>query len=491
MSNLARRAFGILFVLFSLVLAAIGTGCNKTPVGQASQQLAEEKHLSVTTVKPEKKTMRRVIKQPGTVEAFQETPVYARIPGYVGEVVHDMGDRVRGPRVSLPALLMYVGTANASFGIPVTANLIEPGDIMADLSVPEMVEELRLKQALVFQAQAEEEQARASVESAESNIESQKALVKEAEAGRMRAQATYERWESEHKRFTSLLQQNVSDQQTLDEMLKQVKAADAARQEVEAKIISAKAQEKESESKRNKARADLKAAGAHVKAAEAEAGRLAALVEFSHIRAPFDGVITQRNVITGHFVQPATGTGSRPLFVVAQADVVRVFSKIPEPEAPFIKDGMKATIQTMVVKDRDFEGKVTRTSWSLNQSERNLTVEVDLSNKEGKLRPGMYTYVTFVAMLADRFTLPLTAVAGQGDQTHCFLVENGKLVRTPVRLGVQDGTVVEMIAKQVKPAAQGEEPRWEYFDGSEVVVQGKLSGLTDGQSVEIAKEKKP
>src|SRR5436190_24349229 len=98
-----RRKY-LVWGVASLGLSAAGvlvaaSGCNKTPVAEQSPpQPAEQRTATVSVVKPVKKTLHRVIKQPGTVDAFQETPVYAKIPGYVQKVIRDINDPVRGPR---------------------------------------------------------------------------------------------------------------------------------------------------------------------------------------------------------------------------------------------------------------------------------------------------------------------------------------------------------------------------------------------------------
>jgi multidrug efflux pump subunit AcrA (membrane-fusion protein) len=465
-----RQVYAVVLLSLSVAsILAVASGCGKTPVAaQPPSQPAEQRTASVSVIKPEKKTLRRVIKQPGTVEAFQETLVYAKIPGYVQKVYRDIDDRVRGPRY------------NAA------GKLVEPGEVLAELSVPELEEELRQEEALVVQADAEVEQAKAAVETALAQIESAKSLVKEMEAGRARVQATYERWHLEDKRFDEMALQKVITSSAREEQRNQLRASDAARGEQEAKIDSAKAAERESVAKHRKAIADQKAAEARVKVAKAKEGRSRALLEYSQIRAPFSGIVTRRFVNEEQFVQPATGAGAQPLFVVVQSDRVRVFTKIPEVDALFIKNGMKARIQPLVIKDQDFSGTVTRTSWSLHATERTLNTEIDLPNPAEKLRPGMYvTAVTIVAELPDRFTLPPAAVAGQGDQTHCFVVEDGKLVRTLVRIGLQDANWVEVL-KKAKSPKQGDEPQWENFTGEEAVVQGHLSALTDGQTVIVA-----
>ena len=96
---------------------------------------------------------------------------------------------------------------------------------------------------------------------------------------------------------------------------------------------------RESEAKRNKANADIVAAKARVQVAQAEQGRVAALLEYTKIRAPYDGVITSRNVHTGHYL---TGAAVKPLFVIARTDLMRIIVDVPEADAMAITDGTPA-----------------------------------------------------------------------------------------------------------------------------------------------------
>lgn len=450
----------------SLITLALLVGCHKPAGAPPAAQPSPERIPAVTVVRPERKTLHRIIEQPAQVEAFEETPLVARISGYVQKVHADIGDRVTGPRYDAKG------------------KQVQPGQVLAELWVPEMEEEHRQKRALVAQAEAEVEQAAAAVEAAEANVATAKAGIREAEAARARAQANYERWASEYQRVEALVQRGVIDAQTRDETRNQFKAADASRQEVEAKVHSAQASAKESEAKRDKAKADLAAAKARVQVAHAEEGRLAALLQYSKVCAPFDGVVTRRHVHTGHFLQPASGDGMKPLFIVARMDTVRILVDVPEADAMYIREGAPARIRFQMLRDEEIQGAVTRTSWSLDPKARNLRTEVDLPNPKGILRPGMYAYATFRAEFPDRLTVPASAISTSGIQPVCFIVEDGKAIRTPVQLGLRNGNVVEVIKKQVK--GSGDSPRWESFSGREEVVLGSAGSLADGQAVTLA-----
>lgn len=451
---------------FALIAFLLACGCGKHKTESPTPQNTKKETGVPVVGKAEMKSLRRVIEEPATVLAIEETPLYARIPGFLVKVNADIGDRVKGP------------TFDAK------GKCLEQGQILAKLGVPEMVEELRQKTALVKQADAEVDQAKASVKAADAHVETAGAMVKEAEAARARAQAVFARWESEYKRVSGLVQRGVIDEQTRDETENQFKASSASRQEVEAHVLSAKAMEKESVAKSNKAKADLDAAIARVEVAKAEEGRMKALTEYMMIRAPFDGVVTRRNVHTGHLL---SGNGTTPLFVLSRMDVVRVVVEVSEADALAINEKTPVRIRFQVIKDREFKVTVKRVSWSFDQKARTLRAEIDLPNPDGMFRPGMYAYVAFDTDTPKAYTLPLSALLSSGGETNCFRVEEGKAVRTPLKVGVRDKERVQALQKQVKNK-DGEGFHWEDINGEEDFVLEHPGTLTEGQTISPAKK---
>jgi multidrug efflux pump subunit AcrA (membrane-fusion protein) len=206
-------------------------------------------------------------------------------------------------------------------------------------------------------------------------------------------------------------------------------------------------------------------------------------------------VVTERNINTKQFVQPATGAKADVLYVVERTDVVRIFVSVPETDADWVSVGAPATVRVQALQGREFKGTVTRTAWSLNRTTRTLLTEIDLKNPElpkggRRLRPGMYAYATLEAEWKDVLSLPVSAVVTEGDvnvgyRTFCFLLEGGKVKRTRVELGARNDQRVEVLKKQVPPSGSGGTPQWQPFSGTEEVVQGDLNGLKDGQPVEV------
>jgi multidrug efflux pump subunit AcrA (membrane-fusion protein) len=390
----------------------------------------------------EKRSLTRIVEQPGRIEPFAQTPLLVRIAGYVKAVHADIGDRVKS------------------------------GQVLAELDVPEMEEELKQKHALVAQANAEVQQAEKLVAAAEANVLLAAAAIAEAAAARKRVLANYERWKSEVARVNSLVERKIIDEQTRDETLNQFRAAEAMREEVEAKVRSAEASKVESEAKRDKAIADVAVAKGKAGVATADEGRMNAMLRYAQIKAPFDGIVTARNVDIGHYLQPGKDA---PLFVVTMQDPVRVFVDVREVDAPAIADKCPASVRVQGLYGRDFSGCVTRSSWSLDTKTRTLRTQIDLPNSDGALRPGMYAYGSITVTPPPTWTLPAAAIVKTADGHAAFIVRDGKATRIAVQIGYSTPTQIEILK------CQSESGWTEPSDAERYIL--KAAGVVEGQSV--------
>lgn len=439
----------------TVVLLAACVGCAREPSAPVAATPAlpapADAAVTVAVTSPKKQSLSWTIDQPGSVQAFEVTPVVAKLAGYVSKVHVDLGDQVKGP----------AGDKN--------------GTLMAEVSIPELVQEAAQKAAMVDQAKAEEELARQGAAVAGEQIKAAEAMVQEAISARGRVLADMERWESELKRMEGL--SGVIDSQTLAETRKQYKTATAVRGEVEAKIASAEAASREAKAKKGRADADVKAAEARVKVADAETARVKALLGYTEIRAPFDGVVTARHVHTGHFLQP-TGGKPEPLFVLARLDTVRVFAEIPESVSAAAVVGAKATVRFPGLDNREVSAVVTRTSGVLSSDSRTLRVEIDVPNPDGSIKPGLFAQIRIAAGSANTYVLPASAVLFADETAYCFAVKDGKAVKLRVQTGRTSGGNIEVFGTRKADAATGP---WTPIDGGELVVVGNLGALADGQ----------
>jgi RND family efflux transporter MFP subunit len=430
-----KRSFAAFPILALLI------GCDAGPPPPAAQPPGEAQAARVTAGKSQRKSLQRTTVQPSRIEAFEETPLYPKINGYVEELLVDIGDRVR------------------------------KDDVLLKLWVPEMKDDLRQKEALLRQAEAEVRQAAAAVRASEAAVLTAVARVREVEAGIERAEAEYQKWKAEYSRVSELATGGSVTKKLVTETASQLGAADAARQEAKARVDSAEAALNQSRSNVDSAKADEGAAAARQGVAEANLARAKTLLAYADIRAPYDGIVTRRHAVTGDYVQPATGGDSQPLLVVCRADVVRTFVDVPELEAAMVDKGDAALVTLQALGGMEVVGKVTRTSWDLEPTNRSLRVEIDLPNEDLLLRPGMYALSSILlGERTDVLTLPVTAVVREGKETFCCLVIEGHIQRTPIELGLRSGKEVEVVSG---------------LKGDETVVLLRPESFKEGEAVEL------
>ncbi len=405
----------------------------------------------VAVVKPERKAIRQVVEQPASLEALESAPIFSKVAGYVERVAVDIGDRVTGPQYGPEQ------------------QLVKPGQVLLQLSLPEVQKEVQQKQAAIGEARALVDQAYAQVRVSEAKAAIARIQIHSAEAGIRRAQAQFDRQQSEHERLKKLVAQNALAPKVVDEALESVKLAQAGLDESQSQLESTKAAVREAESLIARAQADHAAAEAHVKVTEAALAQSQAMLDYGALRAPFAGIVSRRHVHTGHFVQPA-GQGL-PLLEVTRVDIVRVLIDVPENVAPLIDAGDPVTIRFPSAALPSIDAQITRLSWALDKATRTLKAEVELRNTTGKLRPGMYAYASIVAAeQSAAWVLPLSAVVSEKQAVFCACVENGQVVRKNLQLGLRTATEVEVV--------QG-------LSGSEQVVRSNAASLAVGQSVEV------
>jgi RND family efflux transporter MFP subunit len=189
------------------------------------------------------------------------------------------------------------------------------------------------------------------------------------------------------KRQEELSAGNAATPQQLDEARSKAEVAKANLGIGQAKIEAAEADVRAAEANRD-------VAAAQVDVADAGAQEVQALLEYTRITAPFDGVITRRHVAPGDLVQAATASRTTPLFTVEQLDTVRVFCDVPELKAAGVTVGAPAEVKVYGLDGRVIPGRVTRVASSLAPATRTMRAEIDLKNPDEALRPGMYVQVT-------------------------------------------------------------------------------------------------
>jgi len=216
------------------------------------------------------------------------------------------------------------------------------------------------------------------------------------------------------------------------------------------------------------------AARATVNADEANVHRLLELQSFQKVYAPFDGVITVRNVDPGSLISAGSTTGTRELFRLAQVDVLRIFVYVPQSYAPDIRAGQSADVSVRELPSRVFQGRVTRTAGAIDPTSRTLLTEVQVPNPEGLLLSGSYATVRFKVQRPDPpLVVPQSALLIDGNGVRVALVDaDGTLHYRPIQIGRDFGNEVEVLSG---------------VDTTDVLAMGLSANIAEGSRVEIAK----
>jgi len=225
----------------------------------------------------------------------------------------------------------------------------------------------------------------------------------------------------------------------------------------------------------------LQARNTEVTSAQANVQRLEELQSFERIEAPFDGVVTARNLDIGQLVSsagstntPGAGTisGSKEVFDISAIQTLRVFINVPQVYAPDAKAGVPATLTLPQYPGRTFRGKLVRTSDAVDPATRTLLAEVDVDNRSGELLPGSYTEVHLkVANPAPALIVPVSALILEPDGLHVGIVDATQHAHiVPVTPGRDSGSTMEILG--------GLEP-------GQQVIANPPDSLTDGELVRV------
>jgi RND family efflux transporter MFP subunit len=219
--------------------------------------------------------------------------------------------------------------------------------------------------------------------------------------------------------------------------------------------------------------AAVRVAQSNIAAQEAQIRILEQEKAYQRVVAPFDGVITQRNIDNGSLVQ----SGSTFMFTLMHPDVIRTQVYVPQDEAFGLGPGVDAVVRVPEIPGRTFPGKVTRIASALQPGSRTLLTEIDVPNPDGALSPGIYcTIELFIPRKTPSMIIPSDAVVFDRDGLHVAVVENGSAHLKKIAIERDFGTEVE-VHDGVKPGDQVIlNPMVNLVEGSKVAVRKAQAG---------------
>jgi RND family efflux transporter MFP subunit len=351
-----------------------------------------------------------------TVAKAVDTPVGLSLPGQTEAFeVANLYPRATG----------YVAERRVDIGSRVHA-----GDLLIRIAAPDLDEQLAQAEAQLGQTEAAVTQARAQVESARANT-------------RLANLTKF--------RQTTLAAQGWVARQ----------AADSATANDSVQVAGV-----------TNAQAGVAVADANLKAQQAAIDRLRALAAFERVVAPFDGIITARNVDTGDLLTQDSSSGT-PMFTVARDDVLRIAVQVPQSGAIGITDGLPAQVTVPEMPGRVFNGRVARSAVALQAASRSMLTEVDVPNPGGALRPGLYVNVAFaIPRQAPGIVVPDEALVFNAAGMQVAVVQPDDTIRfQTVSIARDFGTTAELR---------------EGLKGGERLVLSPSAELVEGSKVQVA-----
>jgi RND family efflux transporter MFP subunit len=219
-------------------------------------------------------------------------------------------------------------------------------------------------------------------------------------------------------------------------------------------------------------KAAVEVAQANIAAQEAQIRILEQEKAYQRVVAPFDGVITQRNIDNGSLVT----SGSTFMFTLMHSNVIRTQVFVPQDEAFGLGPGVDAVVRVPEIPDRNFPGKVTRIADALQPGSRTLLTEIDVPNPDSALSPGIYcTVELFIPRKTPAMIIPADAVVFDQNGLHVAVVRNGAVHLQKITIARDFGTEVE-VHDGVNPGDQ--------------VVLNPMVNLTEGSKVAVRHETK-
>lgn len=303
---------------------------------------------------------------PGNLNAYSDSPIYARTSGYLSHWYFDIGAHVK---------------KNA---------------LLAVIASPEIDRQ-------VAQAEADLNTARANAKNAETNA----------------------------ARYQDLLKTNSVSRQDTDTFINQSAALNAA-----------------------------------VKSSEANLGRLQQLQSFEKIYAPFDGVVTARNIDVGQLIDSGV---NKELFHLQANATLRVYVNVPQVWSAVMRVGNTAILTFAERPNRSFEAKLVRTSNAIDPASRTLLVELDVDNRTGELLPGSFAQVHFkVPVQSNALVIPVSALIFRQAGLQAAVVEGNKAHIVNITLGGDDGRNVQVTSGLTADMRVIQSPPDSLVEGEEV-----------------------
>jgi RND family efflux transporter MFP subunit len=416
------RALGkIKLVVVTLLLVALGvfvTSCGGSKANnrtEATPANAQPLPVEVTTAAAIKRELPRFFEATGSLAGDEQTDVAPQTSGKVVAVGVDIGSPVRRGQM-----------------------LVRLDDA-----------ELKLR---VEQAAAQVAQAKAAVRQAEERIglRSGQAFDPNRVAEVAAAKVEFDLAEKNLRRAEKLIESGDVSRSFYDE---QRARRDQLRERYEVALAQARQNF-----------AGVEVARTNVANAEAQLALARKNLSYVNIPAPIDGYVTERTADLGEYVSP-----QEKVVTIVRTNPLRIRIDIPEQAIPEVRVGQSVSITTSAWPDRNFNGRVARIAPNVSATSRTMTVEAEIENSSGALKPGQFATVRILQERAEPAVLiPARAVVTEAGVSRAFVIKDGRAEQRVVQTGQTEGDLIEIKSG---------------INADEQVATGNLEQLSDGVAV--------
>jgi membrane fusion protein, multidrug efflux system len=396
-----RVAYKIQQASTVITCCAFLTSCGnaeKAEVKRSDIKNAVEAASTITVVQVKKHLLDESLTLPGELRAYQDVPIHAKVEGYISWIGVDRG------------------------------SVVKTGDKMITIFCPELEEKLK--------------EAAAKVSSAESSYKSSKAALDTEVSKQVEYQARLSADNLTYTRLVEAAKTPGAIAQNEVDLAFQTVAGDNAR-------ISAQ------QASIHSAQSVVAAQQDNVVAAKNVFKAMEAMQSYLTIRAPFDGVITERNVHTGSIVSVDAARKGSPLVRIQEKSLLRLVVPVPENATGGVEMGKTIPFTVPAYIGKTFKGTVARLGFALDSDTRTMPVELNAWNPTGELEPGMFATVQWpVTRTYKTLFVPSAAVGTDLRGTYIVKIENGRSLRLTAKRGQSMGDSVEVLADGLEAGDQ-------------------------------------
>jgi multidrug efflux pump subunit AcrA (membrane-fusion protein) len=409
------RLAGLALLLIGVISVVISCGGSKANVRKEGPDAASPKPVDVTTAAAISRELPRFFEATGSLAGDEQTDVAPQTAGKVAAVGVDIGTYVKRGQ-------MIIRLDDSELKLRVEQSLTQVEQAKAGVRQAE--EKIGLKSGEAFDPNrvAEVASAKVALDLADKNLRRAEKLIESGDIAR------------------SFYDQQKAQRDQLKEQYDMAVAQ--ARQNFAAVVV----------------------ARTNVANAEAQLALARKSLSYSMIPAPIDGFVAERTADLGEYVSP-----QQKVATIVRINPLRIRIDIPEQAIPEVRVGQSVSMTTSAWPDKNFSGRIARIAPSVTANSRTLTVEAEIENSSGVLKPGQFATVRILqARAAPAVLIPARAVLADSGVNRVFVVKDGHAEQRLVQVGQTEGDLIEIKSG---------------IAVDELVATGNLQQLSDGMVV--------